>query len=249
MNSLDEISVLKNKQSYTFEDLLAVTRILRSENGCPWDREQDHHSIRAELIEETYEVIEAIDNEDSKLLREELGDLLFQIVFHSQIEAESERFDIEGVINDITAKMVHRHPHVFGDVNVENSAQVLSNWEVIKTEEKQRNTLPEKLRAIPPMLPALMRASKVGKKIGQADKDSPEQLLDALEQQIADTRVALFEENGDPNHVIGALLMQITDLSRVLGVNAEYALSKETDALIERVAENSLKNDEKTKND
>jgi len=249
MNSLDEISVLKNKQSYTFEDLLAVTRILRSENGCPWDREQDHHSIRAELIEETYEVIEAIDNEDSKLLREELGDLLFQIVFHSQIEAESERFDIEGVINDITAKMVHRHPHVFGDVNVENSAQVLSNWEVIKTEEKQRNTLPEKLRAIPPMLPALMRASKVGKKIGQADKETPEQLLDALEQQIADTRVALFEENGDPNHVIGALLMQITDLSRVLGVNAEYALSKETDALIERVAENSLKNDEKTKND
>lgn len=249
MNSLDEISVLKNKQSYTFEDLLAVTRILRSENGCPWDREQDHHSIRAELIEETYEVIEAIDNEDSKLLREELGDLLFQIVFHSQIEAESERFDIEGVINDITAKMVHRHPHVFGDVNVENSAQVLSNWEVIKTEEKQRNTLLEKLRAIPPMLPALMRASKVGKKIGQADKESPEQLLDALEQQIADTRVALFEENGDPNHVIGALLMQITDLSRVLGVNAEYALSKETDALIERVAENSLKNDEKTKND
>lgn len=249
MNSLDEISVLKNKQSYTFEDLLAVTRILRSENGCPWDREQDHHSIRAELIEETYEVIEAIDNEDSKLLREELGDLLFQIVFHSQIEAESERFDIEGVINDITAKMVHRHPHVFGDVNVENSAQVLSNWEVIKTEEKQRNTLLAKLRAIPPMLPALMRASKVGKKIGQADKESPEQLLDALEQQIADTRVALFEENGDPNHVIGALLMQITDLSRVLGVNAEYALSKETDALIERVAENSLKNDEKTKND
>ena len=249
MNSLDEISVLKNKQSYTFEDLLAVTRILRSENGCPWDREQDHHSIRAELIEETYEVIEAIDNEDSKLLREELGDLLFQIVFHSQIEAESERFDIEGVINDITAKMVHRHPHVFGDVNVENSAQVLSNWEVIKTEEKQRNTLLEKLRAIPPMLPALMRASKVGKKIGQADKEAPEQLLDALEQQIADTRVALFEENGDPNHVIGALLMQITDLSRVLGVNAEYALSKETDALIERVAENSLKNDEKTKND
>ena len=249
MNSLDEISVLKNKQSYTFEDLLAVTRILRSENGCPWDREQDHHSIRAELIEETYEVIEAIDNEDSKLLREELGDLLFQIVFHSQIEAESERFDIEEVINDITAKMVHRHPHVFGDVNVENSAQVLSNWEVIKTEEKQRNTLLEKLRAIPPMLPALMRASKVGKKIGQADKETPEQLLDALEQQIADTRVALFEENGDPNHVIGALLMQITDLSRVLGVNAEYALSKETDALIERVAENSLKNDEKTKND
>lgn len=239
MNLLDEISALKQKQYYTFEDLLTLTRILRSENGCPWDREQDHHSIRSELIEETYEVVEAIDKDDAVLLREELGDLLFQIVFHSQIESECDRFTVHEVIHDVTAKMVHRHPHVFGDVNVENSAEVLSNWEVIKTEEKQRNTLVEKLRAIPPMLPALMRASKVGKKIGQAEGLNPEQLLDKLERQIALAREALTEENNDPNHVVGNLLMHTTDLSRALGVNAEYALSKETDALIEQVAEKS----------
>ena len=159
MNLNDEISALRQKQSYTFEDLLSVTRILRSENGCPWDREQDHHSIRSELIEETYEVIEAIDNDDRTLLREELGDLLFQIVFHSQIEAECDAFTVHDVIHDITKKMVHRHPHVFGDISVESSAEVLSNWEAIKTEEKQRNTLIDKLHAIPPMLPALRRNS------------------------------------------------------------------------------------------
>ena len=241
MNLMEEIAALKQKQCYTFEDLLAVTRILRSENGCPWDREQDHHSIRSELIEETYEVIEAIDNDDATLLREELGDLLFQIVFHAQIESEREVFAMREVIHDITAKMVHRHPHVFGDVSVANSAEVLSNWEVIKTEEKQRNTLVEKLRAIPPMLPALMRASKVGKKIGQAEGEAAEALLDALEQQISLARASLKEEGSDPNRVVGGLLMRTTDLSRALGVNAEYALSKETDTLIEQIAANSSK--------
>lgn len=241
MNLQDEISDLKQKQAYSFEDLLAVTRILRSEQGCPWDREQDHHSIRSELIEETYEVIEAIDNEDAALLREELGDLLFQIVFHSQIEAECDRFTLQEVIHDVTAKMVHRHPHVFGNVNVENSAEVLSNWEIIKTEEKQRNTLVEKLRAIPPMLPALMRASKVGKKIGQAEGEDPIALLDKLQAQILLAKESLKEENTDPNRVVGALLMCTTDFSRALGVNAECALSKETDALIAHVAEKSLK--------
>ena len=242
MNQFDEISALKHKPTYTLEDLLAVTRILRSENGCPWDREQDHHSIRSALIEETYEVIEAIDNEDATLLREELGDLLFQIVFHAQIESERNCFTVNEVIHDITAKMVHRHPHVFGDVNVADSAEVLTNWEVIKTAEKQRNTLVDKLRAIPPMLPALMRASKVGKKIGQAEGEDAAALLDALELQIAQARRALSLEETDPNCVVGQLLMRTTDLSRALGVNAEYALSKETDALIDQIAEKSKEN-------
>ncbi len=242
MNLLDEISMLRQKQFYTFEDLLALTRILRSEKGCPWDREQDHHSIRSELIEETYEVVEAIDNDDPTLLREELGDLLFQIIFHSQIEAEANRFTVHEVINDITAKMVHRHPHVFGDVSVDNSAQVLSNWEAIKTEEKQRITLVEKLRAIPPMLPALMRAAKVRKKIGKAQGEDPERMLNKLEHEIAIARAGLREESSDPNRIVGELLMRVIDFSGTVGVNAEYALSKEIDALINRVAENSLEN-------
>ena len=249
MNLNDEISALRQKQSYTFEDLLSVTRILRSENGCPWDREQDHHSIRSELIEETYEVIEAIDNDDRTLLREELGDLLFQIVFHSQIEAECDAFTVHDVIHDITKKMVHRHPHVFGDISVESSAEVLSNWEAIKTEEKQRNTLIDKLHAIPPMLPALMRASKVSKKIGRTADKSATVLLDELEAELAVARAALASKCDDPNRVIGRLLTETVDLSLALGVNAEYALSKETDAIIEQVSEKFHKNAEKSKID
>ena len=134
MSCREEILSLMKKTHYDFEDLVSITRILRSEEGCPWDREQDHHSTRVCLIEETYEVAEAIDNEDPALLREELGDLLFQILFHAQIEDEKGVFDVTDVVDDISKKMVHRHPHVFGNVQVENSGEVLKNWENIKTE-------------------------------------------------------------------------------------------------------------------
>ena len=149
---------------YTVDDLRLIMKELRSEHGCPWDREQDHKSIRRDFIEETYEVIEAIDTEDPVLLREELGDVLLQVVFHTEIEKENGVFDIKDVANDICVKLIHRHPHVFGDVIAETSDKVLQNWEVIKSEEKERITITDKLRSIPPMLPALMRAEKVGKK-------------------------------------------------------------------------------------
>jgi len=226
---------LIRKDRYDFEDLKQIMRILRSEEGCPWDREQDHHSIRVCLIEETYEVAEAIDKEDTALLREELGDLLFQVVFHAQIEAEAKGFDMEDVIHDISAKMIHRHPHVFGKVEVENSQEVLQNWETIKTEEKQRNTLEEKLRAIPPMMPALMRASKVGKKTGRAEGRTPTEQLDVLEAELQSIRSAL--ENGeDPKGSLGSFLMATTDLARLLGVDAEHALMQETDRIIDAVS-------------
>lgn len=234
MTYRDEISALMQKETYDFEDLKAVMRILRSEDGCPWDREQDHHSIRVGLIEETYEVVEAIDREDPSLLREELGDLLFQILFHAQIEQEKNAFNVQDVINDITKKMIHRHPHVFGSVTVENSDEVLSNWEMIKTEEKQRNTLVEKLQAIPPMMPALMRASKVGKKLGQAEGKSQEALLDHVEAQLQEMRSN--PTDGHEKERIGAILMAVTDLSRSLNIDAEHALAQYTDRVIDRVA-------------
>lgn len=235
MQQNKEIQKLLTKESYSFEDLAAIMRILRSEEGCPWDREQDHHSIRTCLIEETYEVAEAIDNEDSVLLREELGDLMFQIMFHAQIEAEATRFSVDEVIDDICKKMIHRHPHVFGTVEVENSGEVLANWETIKTEEKQRNTLVEKLRAIPPMMPALMRAAKVGKKAGVENDSSPAALLDKLSGDIDRFKAALTSENADIKSNIGVLLMHMTDLSRSLGVDPEHALYCETERLIEEV--------------
>ena len=234
MNQPSQISALMQKKHYDFADLAAIMRILRSENGCPWDREQDHHSIRSSLIEETYEVAEAIDNDDPALLREELGDLLFQVMFHAQIEAEKDVFTVNEVVDDICKKMIHRHPHVFGSVEVAGSADVLKNWENIKTEEKQRNTLVQKLRAIPPMMPALMRASKVGKKAGVAEGMDAAALLNILEQEVVQAKAALTA-NVDKEHTVGALLARVTDLSRAMGVDAEYALTLHTNALIDAV--------------
>ena len=229
----DEATRLAGQTRYDFDDLVRITQILRSEDGCPWDREQDHHSVRTCLIEETYEVVEAIDKEDDVLLREELGDLLFQILFHAQIEDEKGVFDMQDVISDIAAKMVHRHPHVFGSARVENSREVLQNWETIKTEEKQRNTLAEKLRAIPPMMPALMRAAKVGKKLGRAEGIDPQEQIARLEAQLH----AMSENitNGtEPN--LGEFLFSVTDLAKTLGVDAEQALMQQTECVIASVS-------------
>ena len=232
----EKIAMLPKKPHYDFADLIDIVEILRSENGCPWDREQDHKSIRKGLIEETYEVVEAIDNADPVLLREELGDLLLQIVFHAQIEREEGRFEMGDVANDICKKMIHRHPHVFGSVQVENSSEVLRNWEVIKTEEKQRNTLVDKLRAIPPMMPALMRASKVGKKAGCAEGEDVQSILSRLEDEIARTKQAAAEGKLEATDAVGAMLMTLTEASRALDVDAEYALTCQTERLIDQIA-------------
>ena len=235
MSKTNEVKELLSKQHYDFEDLSAVMRILRSENGCPWDREQTHHSIRSELIEETYEVIEAIDRDDPVLLREELGDLLFQIFFHAQIETEEGRFGTGEVADDICKKMIYRHPHVFGTVSVENSDEVLKNWEILKTEEKQRNTLADKLRAIPPMYPALMRAQKVGKKAACFDFGSADEVYKKLDEEIAEVKAAAA--SGDQAAVeeeLGDLLLTVTSLARKLGVKSEEALYHATNKFIDR---------------
>ena len=127
----------REKGSYTFDDLVLIMELLRSPGGCPWDIEQNHHSIRNDLIEETYEVVEAIDRDDPVHLREELGDVLLQVVFHARIEDEVGRFTVYDVANDICEKLIYRHPHVFGQVHVDGSEQVLSNWEKLKGVEKQ----------------------------------------------------------------------------------------------------------------
>ncbi len=231
MTTQQSIANLLQKETYDLGDLREIMRILRSEQGCPWDREQDHHSIRPSLIEEAYEVVEAIDTEDADLLREELGDLLFQIVFHSQLEVEAGRFSMDEVIHDISAKMIHRHPHVFGCVQVENSGEVLSNWEVIKTEEKQRNTLVEKLRAVPPMLPALMRASKIAKKAGLSTAHTKEELLLEAEQALGALRAA--ELSGEEaEKALGELLFAFSSLASKLELDAEYALTQATNEVI-----------------
>lgn len=235
---MENKEIIKNlllKETYTFEDLVTVMVILRGEGGCPWDREQTHKSIRNDLIEETYEVIEAIDTEDPVLLREELGDVLLQVVFHARIAEEEQAFSMSDVTDGICRKLIHRHPHVFADVVADTSEEVLKNWENIKSDEKSRKTVTDKLRAVPPMLPALMRATKVGKKASCFDFPTTEDVMDKLSEEFVEVSEAI--EEGDEAHVreeIGDLLLTVTSLCRKLGVSAEDALRDATDKFIGR---------------
>ena len=233
MTICEKKKFLLEKESYDIDDLVTVIEVLRSDEGCPWDREQDHKSIRKDLIEETYEVIEAIDTDNRELLREELGDVMLQVVFHARIEEEQGSFSIDEVANDICAKLIHRHPHVFGEIRVESSAQVLSNWEKIKSEEKARVTVTDKLRSIPPMLPALMRAAKVGKKASCFDFENAEAVMDKLAEEMVEVSEAMAEQNAEAiEEEIGDLLLTVTSLCRKLGVKPEDALNKATDKFI-----------------
>lgn len=233
----EKVAYLLNKTqgTYTYEDLILVVELLRSEGGCPWDIEQTHQSIRNDFLEETYEVIEAIDTENPVLLREELGDVLLQVVFHARIEEEEGRFTMNEVANDICQKLIHRHPHVFGSLEVSGTGEVLSNWDKIKGEEKHRVTVTDKLRAIPPMEPALLRAQKVGKKAACFDFANADEVWVKLDEEISEVKAAAA--SGDARAVeeeMGDLLLTVTSLARKLGVNSEEALFHATEKFIAR---------------
>lgn len=237
MNVEEKKKMLLNKadKGYGFEDLISVVEVLRSEEGCPWDREQTHKSIRNDFIEETYEVIEAIDTENPKLLREELGDVLLQVTFHAQIEKEKGVFNMDDVANDICVKLIHRHPHVFGNVKADTSDTVLSNWEKIKSAEKDRKTVTDKLKAIPPMLPALMRAEKVGKKASCFDFPDADSVMAKVCEELDELKEAISSgKKEDITEEMGDLLLSITSLARKLGVDSETALQSATDKFIDR---------------
>lgn len=249
MTTDEKIRYLLEKKSYGFDDLVLLVEVLRSDKGCPWDREQDHKSIRKDLIEETYEVVEAIDTENPTLLREELGDVLLQVVFHAQIEREAERFTMDDVANDICVKLIHRHPHVFGEVSADTSDKILSNWEKIKSEEKHRNTITDKLKAIPPMLPALMRAEKVGKKAKCFDFADEDEVVEKIHEEMAELRVASVAGDADAcEEEVGDLLLSITSLCRKLSIDPEVALNRATDKFIRRfeLLENAVTAEGKT---
>ncbi len=178
-------TLLKTESRHSMDSLLTLVEVLRSEEGCPWDREQTHMTIRNDLIEETYEVVEAIDKDDRELLKEELGDVLFQVIFHAQIEREKGSFTIDDIIGGIVDKMILRHPHVFGDVTVSGSCEVLENWEQIKKKEKSRKTVRENMEAVPKELPSLMRARKIAKKAkkdGYSFNITDDSLADLIEK-------------------------------------------------------------------
>ena len=151
------------KEKYNFDDLIEIVKILRSPDGCPWDREQTHKSIRSNFIEETYEAIEAIDNDDKALLKEELGDVLLQVALHCEMEREENSFDIGDVCDGICRKLIVRHPHVFGDKNAEDANQALSNWDAVKMKTKSQTTYSEAMDSVSRALPALMRSEEIQK--------------------------------------------------------------------------------------
>ncbi len=235
MNSNAEKYV--NKPEYTFEDLCGIVKVLRGDGGCPWDMEQTHKSIRRDIIEECYEVIEAIDTDNSTLMCEELGDVLLQVVFHADIDDDAGKYNIDNVCDGICRKLVLRHPHVFGDVSADTSAQVLDNWDEIKKQEKQRITISDEMYAVPPALPALMRANKVGKKSGKANFDFPtekeafdkvtEELNELYEIRNSGDKEKIFDEMGD-------LLFAAVNVSRKVGVDPEEALTHATEKFMAR---------------
>lgn len=229
MTKNPNVQKLLEKENYNFYDLCLIMEILRGEGGCPWDAEQTHESIRKNFIEETYEVIEAIDNNDTKLLREELGDVMLQVVFHTQMENELGNFNIDDVSNDVCKKLIHRHPHIFGEVTAKTADEVLSNWEAIKNIEKSRETTYDKLSSIPPMMPSLMRAQKVAKKSGEY-KDLSNTAIISSAQNLLNSLYVNAEAIDEQD--IAELLFTLSALSSKLDIDAEKALYTKTNLFI-----------------
>ncbi|MGV3532912.1 MAG: nucleoside triphosphate pyrophosphohydrolase [Chthoniobacteraceae bacterium] len=221
------------------EELRAIVARLRAPGGCPWDREQTHATLRGGLLEEAYEVVAAIDSADDANLREELGDLLLQVVFHSQIAEEEGRFMFDEVAAEITTKLVRRHPHVFGEESLDDSGAVLKRWDEIKRAEKAASgTLVESaLDGVPAGLPALMHAEKVQKKAGKIgfDWDAAAPVLAKVREELAEVEHAMA--SGDQDEIekeIGDLLFAAVNLARKLKVEPEVALRRATEKFAAR---------------
>jgi len=220
-----------------FEELVRIMHRLRSPRGCPWDGEQTHDSIKPYLIEEAYEVVEAIEARDDRELRGELGDLLLQIVFHAEMAAEQQRFTIADVIAAISEKMVRRHPHVFGDTAVSGADEVLRNWSRIKADERRAAADSSVLAGVPRAMPALLRAQRLSEKAAHAGFDWADArgVLDKLREELDELETAI--DSGDPAAAeaeLGDLLYAATSLARHQRTSAEDALTRAADRFSRR---------------
>ena len=217
----------ERKSKYDFYDLVEIMKILRSPDGCPWDRVQTHESIRADFIEETYEAIEAIDTKDTALLREELGDVMLQVVFHSTIEQENGGFDINDVCDEVCKKLIIRHPHVFADTIADTPDEVLKNWDIIKMQTKSQKSQSEVLGSVSKALPALMYSQKIQKKAAKVgfDFEKTEDALSKVSEELAELKTAI--DNNDAENMseeLGDLLFSVVNVARFIKVDSEKAL-------------------------
>ena len=215
-----------------------VVAKLRAPEGCPWDRQQTHESIRNELLEEAYELIDAINQKDDYKIKDELGDVFMQVLMHAQIASEENKFDLGDVAEQLSSKLIRRHPHVFGDVNVENTDQVIDNWEKIKVTEKGYTDRKSAVDGIPESFTALMKAYKIGKKAVKVgfDWDSIDGALDKLDEEVKELKEAI-KNNDEEKHLeeeLGDVLFCICNVSRKLKIQPEVALNHTVDKFYNR---------------
>lgn len=232
-----KINEINNKGVYDFSDLCEIMTLLRSENGCSWDKEQTHKSIRKNLIEETYEAIEAIDSDDFPLMREELGDVLLQVIFHSQMAKEEGHFDVNDVTDELCKKLIVRHPHVFGDISVSNSDDVLKNWDAIKSKTKKIKSSSEAMNSVSTSLPSLMRATKIGEKGAKVgfDFDDSTDAITKVKEEISEVENALSTGNRENlKEEIGDLLLAVVNVARLTKIDSEEALYNANEKFISR---------------
>lgn len=225
------------KDKYSFEEFIDIIETLLGENGCPWDREQTHQSLKRNMIEESYEVIDAIDKGDTPNLCEELGDVLLQVAFHSELAKKENSFNIDDVITGISQKMILRHPHVFSDAKVETSDEVLKNWDEIKKIEKGYSSITDTLKSIPKAFPALFRATKVQEKAAKVgfDFENISQAQAKVYEELDELKDAY--ESGNKGNILdefGDILFSLVNISRFLNINPEFALTNATEKFINR---------------
>ena len=219
------------KEKYDLSDFRKLVEILRHEGGCPWDMEQTHESIRRNTLEEAYEVCGAIDEGDPVHLREELGDMLLHVLFHSSIEADAGRFDVDDVADAAVKKLVYRHPHVFGDAEGGSAEEVLDAWESIKEKEREQKKLSEVMEGVTAALPALWRAEKLQSKSAREGRTAPDA---AAAAETLRRCAGNIEQSTAPEEAVGALLYAAVDMARLMGVDPEEALHGECERAIER---------------
>lgn len=227
----------EQKDRYGIDDLISIVALLRTPDGCAWDRAQTHFSIKKNFIEETYEVIEAINKESTEGLKEELGDVLLQVALHCEMEREQGNFDFDDVCNDICQKLIVRHPHVFGSVKADNADEALSSWDAVKLKTKGMKKQSESMSSIPVELPALMRAQKVQSKVAKVgfDWENSEGAFDKVREEINELIYAIDRNNSsDIEEEFGDLLFSCVNVSRFIHVESEEALTKATDKFIKR---------------
>jgi tetrapyrrole methylase family protein/MazG family protein len=240
---------MKKSKHTKFDELVDLMITLRSKKGCPWDRKQTHKSLMPYLLEESYEVLDTIDARDDKKLKEELGDLLLQIVFHSQIANERKKFDINGVIENLIKKLVERHPHVFKKREKISSEQVIKKWEHIKLVNENRKIL----SGLPRTLPALLKAYRVQEKVGRVgfDWEEKDDILLKLEEELEEfKKIYKRKKSRLKEEEIGDIFFTLVNISRHLNINPEFALRRTINKFVKRFnwVENELKRNGKSLN-